>query len=251
VVAAEPAADDQTSAADPAQEPVPDPYDTLREMSGALRDLKRVTLFTQGTTEEVMPSGQKVELASVRQVNVVRPDKVVADVRGDEIDRRSVYDGKTLSILDRKHNVYAVIEAPGTIDALLDDLAKRYDMTVPLGDFFVADPYKALSSETETGQYIGRAKVGGTDCHHLAFTQAEIDWEIWIDASGKPLPKKLVITYKKLPGSPRYSVTMLDWNTDPDTPAGLFEFKPPEGAEEIDVASEMAMEAKDRGGATP
>ena len=33
-------------------------------------------------------------------------------------------------------------------------------------------------------------------CHHLAFEQATIDWQLWIDAGKDPLPRKLVITYK-------------------------------------------------------
>jgi hypothetical protein len=69
--------------------------------------------------EEFMPSmgaGQEQERAI---------DTKADQVLGDEMDRSVWYDGKTLSLLDKQHNVYAVNQAPDTIDAMLDYVAEE------------------------------------------------------------------------------------------------------------------------------
>jgi hypothetical protein len=39
-----------------------------------------------------------------------------------------------------------------------------------------------------------------------------VDWQIWIADSGKPLPRKYVITTKDDPAQPQYMVLMSNWN---------------------------------------
>ena len=72
-------------------------------------------------------------------------------------------------------------------------------------------------------------------CHHLAFEQATIDWQIWIDAGAEPLPRKLVIAYKTEDEVPQYSVTIRKWKLDPKLPDELFRFEPPEGAQRVEI----------------
>jgi hypothetical protein len=68
----------------------------------------------------------------------------------------------------------------------------------------------------------------------LSFEQESIDWQLWIDAGEKPLPRKLVIAYKTEDEVPQYSVIMGKWNLNADVPDELFVFEPPEGAERIE-----------------
>jgi hypothetical protein len=51
--------------------------------------------------------------------------------------------------------------------------------------------------------YVCRGDVGGVACDHLAFTESNIDWQIWIQRSGKSLPRKVVINYRTTPGLPQ------------------------------------------------
>ncbi len=57
----------------------------------------------------------------------------------------------------------------------------------------------------QRGEYLGIHEAAGVPCHHLAFEQATIDWQLWIDAGKDPLPRKLVITYKTEDEVPQYT----------------------------------------------
>ena len=51
---------------------------------------------------------------------------------------------------------------------------------------------------------------------------------------GKPLPRRIAVTYKKAPGAPRVVTTLSEWNLSPAIPAGDFVFTPPAGATKVD-----------------
>ena len=86
-----------------------------------------------------------------------------------------------------------------------------------------------------TGEYLGIHLAAGVPCHHLAFSQEAIDWQIWIDAGPQPLPRKIVISYAGEPGAPQYTATIRRWNLDPAFPEDLFRFEAPEGATGISL----------------
>ena len=63
----------------------------------------------------------------------------------------------------------------------------------------------------------------------------QFDWQLWVTASGSPLPRKLVVTFKSEPGSPQYTAIFKDWDFVLETPDSLFEFQPPPGTRKIDL----------------
>jgi hypothetical protein len=138
-----------------------------------------------------------------------------------------------VTVLDKEHNVYATIEAPGTIDATFDMLQDEYGVVLPLADLLYSDPYAVLMPGVTYGRYLGIHQAAGVACHHLAFSQETIEWQIWIDGGEKPLPRKLVISYVQEPGEPQYSATIRRWTLDAEVPEGLFTFEAPEGARKI------------------
>jgi hypothetical protein len=120
---------------------------------------------------------------------------------------------------------------------MLDFLNKEYDVTIPLADLLFADPYAALTQRVESGVYLGRHTANGTLCHHLLFTQENVDWQIWIDAGPQPLPRKIVITQKNERGAPEYVAEMSGWNFAPAVADDAFSVKPPAGAQAVDMAT--------------
>jgi hypothetical protein len=140
-----------------------------------------------------------------------------------------------LSVLDREQNVYVSTAVPGTIDGALDAVLQRTGMVIPLADFLYADVYARLMGSVERGVYLGLHEAAGALCHHLAFEQPTLDWQIWIDAGAQPLPRKLVIAYKTEDGVPQYTVTMPKWNLNAVVPEALFHFEPPEGAKQSEL----------------
>jgi len=220
----------------------------LKKMSDFLAKLPHFALEAEETFDE-LPDGQlRRQLTNVRRVAVERPNHLAADATGDTLNRAAWYDGRTVTVLDKEHNVYASIEAPGTIDATFDTLTDEYGVVLPLADLLYSDPYAVLMAGVTYGRYLGIHQAAGVACHHLAFSQDTIEWQIWIDASDEPLPRKLVISYVQEPGEPQYSAVIRRWTLDAKVPEGLFTFEAPEGAQKIDAKEMKRAEAPD---ATP
>jgi hypothetical protein len=220
----------------------------LKRMSDFLAKLPHFALEAEETFDEI-PDGQlRRQLTNVSRVAVERPNHLAADATGDTLARASWYDGRTVTVLDKEHNVYATIEAPGTIDATFDTLTDEYGVVLPLADLLYSDPYAVLMEGVTYGRYLGIHQAAGVACHHLAFSQDAIEWQIWIDAGDEPLPRRLVITYVQEPGEPQYSAVIRRWTLDAKVPEGLFTFEAPEGAQKIDA---KAMKRPEAGDATP
>ena len=220
----------------------------LKKMGEFLAKLPHFALEAEETFDEIPDGELRRQLTNVRRVAVERPNHVAADATGDTLNRASWYDGRTVTVLDKEHNVYATIEAPGTIDATFDRLQDEYGVVLPLADLLYSDPYAVLMAGVTYGRYLGLHQAAGVACHHLAFSQDTIEWQIWIDAGEKPLPRKLVISYVHEPGEPQYSAVIRRWNLESKVPEGLFRFEAPEGAQKIDAT---AMKRPDTEDATP
>ena len=87
-------------------------------------------------------------------------------------------------------------------------------------------------------------------CHHLAFRQEGVDWQVWIAEGADPLPRKVVITYKDLPDAPQFVALLDKWNLADQQPAKVFEFTAPDGAKRIElpVVDQTASPAGKPGG---
>ena len=217
----------------------------LKKMGEFLAKLPRFALEAEETFDEI-PDGQlRRQLTNVRRVALERPNRLAADATGDTLNRAAWYDGRTVTVLDKEHNVYATIDAPATIDATFDKLQDEYGVVLPLADLLHADPHAVLMAGVTYGRYLGIHQAAGVACHHLAFSQDTIEWQIWIDAGDKPLPRKLVISYVQEPGEPQYSAVIRRWTLDTPVPEGLFTFEAPEGAQKIDAKTMKRPEAGD------
>lgn len=206
----------------------------LRRMSDFLAKLPRFALEAEETFDELPEGELRRQLTNLRRVAVERPNHVAADATGDTLNRASWYDGRTATVLDKENNVYATVEARPTIDATFDMLADDYGFVLPLADLIYSDPYAVLMEGVTYGRYLGIHQAAGVPCHHLAFSQPTIEWQIWIDAGERPLPRKLVISYVQEPGEPQYAAVIRRWTLDATPPAGLFTFEAPEGAQKVE-----------------
>jgi hypothetical protein len=228
------------AAASPAPTPIPrwiEPRadQELKKMSEFLAKLPRFAFEAEETFDEIPDGEIRQQLTNLRRVALERPNHAAADVTGDTLARATWYDGKTVTVLDKEHNTYAAIEAPPTIDATLDLLEDEYGVVLPLKDVLFSDPYAILSEGITYGRYLGIHQAAGVACHHLAFSQETIEWQLWIDAGDQPVPRKIVITYVDEPGEPQYTATFRRWRTDGPVPEGLFTFTAPEGSMKIEA----------------
>lgn len=207
----------------------------VKAMCDHLTSLRAFTMETEDTLEEVFDSGQRIHFSHRKTAHVQRPGLLKVEGEGDLRNRTYWKKGRSLSVADHDHGVWAQVEVPESLDDATDHLATRFDMTLPLADLFSANPYAIFTARQRSGTYVGRHGVDGHACHHLAFTQAEVDWQIWIDAGETPVPRKLVITYKGEPGHPQHTVILRHIRPVETIPAAEFEFAPPAGYEQIEV----------------
>ncbi|HYQ91138.1 MAG TPA: DUF2092 domain-containing protein [Candidatus Competibacteraceae bacterium] len=205
----------------------------LREMGDYLKARERFT-FRVNYSYEILPYDQKLEFSATAEVAVDKPNKLWIDANGDILQKRFWYDGKTLTVLNVERNQYASTAVSGNLDKMFEYANTDLGIVLPAADFAAQDPYAALSKDVKSGYYIGLYDVDGVNCHHLAFSQSKVDWQLWIEAGEKPLPKKLVITYKGIPGVPEYRAIYSHWNFEPKFREGQFTFTPPEKAVKID-----------------
>ena len=127
------------------------------------------------------------------------------------------------------------LETQELFDDAVDTARDEYGIDLPLIDLAVSDPYKDATAKVQGSRYYGISPVLGVLCHHLAFTQENVDWQIWIEDGPQPLIRKFVITYKNEPGQPEFTAFITHWDiTDPIADSD-FVFSPPVGASKIEM----------------
>ena len=181
-------------------------------------------------------SGQQVQAGRTVDLQVRRPDRFHAEMRSTRHNRGLFYDGKTITLLNRAEKFYGSIPAPATLDEAMDVASDHFGITLPLEDIIVSDPYKSGMSKVSSGLYLGQVSVLGVPCDHLAFSMGKVDWQIWIEQGARPVPRKIVITYKDEEGSPQFIAILSNWDFQTKLPDVLFNFEPPAGTTKIKVA---------------
>jgi hypothetical protein len=209
--------------------------DAMKKMSAFLAGQKTFTLEAEETFDAEFARAYRIQLTNVRTLTVERPSRFAASATGDILHRASWYDGKSLTVLNRKRNVYASLEMPGTIDAVLDKLATDYEVVLPLSDLLYADPYPTMMGGVLYGKHLGTHLAAGVACHHLTFGQEGVEWQIWIDAGAQPLPRKLTIAYWDQPAVPQYQAVFRRWTLDVKVKPDQFVFRPPTGATRVEL----------------
>ena len=183
--------------------------------------------------EIITPDIQKIQYTSSGKVSLSRPDKLRAHRLGGYSDAELVFDGKTLTLVDKYRNVFAQAEAPGSVDQLIEQMRQDLGIEMPGGDLLLSKVYDELTSRVIDAKHIGRGVIDGVECEHLAFRNADIDWQIWIEVGDQPVPRKYVITSKTLAAAPQYTLQIHKWTFDPAPAADAFQFTPPDGAKKV------------------
>jgi len=183
-------------------------------------------------------SGQSIQIGRTAFLQVKRPNFFHIEMQSPRHSDEFFYDGKSVTIYNSAKKFYGSFDAPADMDDALDLASDRFGIELPLTDVIVSDPYQNAIENAASGIYLTTVNVLGSSCEHLAFTNGNVDWQIWIEKGAKPLIKKAVITYRDEAGAPQYTILFSDWNFDVDLPDSQFSFKAPEGAAKIDI-SEM------------
>ena len=235
--------------APPAAKPAaatPQPDKILQQACDLLKSAQQFSYKAEVTDDRVYTGGKKLQFAFDLEAYVQRPDKLRINAAGDLVNKEFFLNGKTLTLYDKPHNVYATMEVPADIDAAMAKANKEYGLRVALADLTSEKAYDLATKGNKHALYVGEGVVRGVKCHHLAFDREKIQWQIWIEAGEKPLIRKLLITQKKLAAEPQWTAYFTDWNFSPQLSDNLFVFTPPEGAKQIKFMSLKEVTAQQK-----
>lgn len=203
----------------------------LESMSDYVSGLETISLSFDSDIEVITPELEKIQFTNSSTATVQRPDKIHAHRVGGYADVEMWFDGANVSVYGRSINGYTQFELPGTLDHLIAALSAGHGVALPGSDLLLSNAFEVLSFGVLEAKHIGRGVIGGVECEHLAFRNAETDWQLWVEVGETPIPRKMVITSKTLNCAPQYTIQITSWESGVVLAADAFEFSPPPGAE--------------------
>lgn len=216
-----------------AKESIPDPKEVLRQSCDFLKKQPQFSFKAEVANDRVFHGGKKLQFSQEVAAFFKRPDKLRLDGDGDLESKQLFFDGKTLTLYDRHKHHYATIEVAGDIDAALDKAFRKHGLRVGLAELGSAKVCNRALKDLAHALYVGLHRVRSVTCHHLAFDRKKVHYQVWIETGDQPVLRKIVVTQKKLPGSPQWIAYLSDWNFSPNFADNLFTFAPPAGALKI------------------
>jgi hypothetical protein len=220
--------------AEKAPVPEPDPRQVLQKMCEFLKSQPQFTYKAEVADDQVYAEGKKLQYGMDMETMVRRPDRLRVNAEGDLVHKQFFFDGKSVTLYDREHNVYGVMAAPPDIEGALEKASRDFGLRVALSDLASPNLCELINTRVKHALYVGLHKVRGVPCHHLSLDSEGALLQVWVDAGSQPVPRKVVLTHKEAPGSPQWSAYLSDWNFSPQLGDDTFGFAPPPGAEKID-----------------
>jgi hypothetical protein len=237
--------------AQPAKTAEVDPNQVLRQMCDYLNSLKEFSFKGEVTDDRTYAAGDKLQFAFGLEGYVKRPDRIRLNAKGDLQNKEFFYDGKAITIYDTVKKVYATAAMPSTIDEALAKASSDYGIRLIVADLGKTNLFEQITKGVEDEVYVGEGTVFGVKCQHVAFDNGKVVGQFWVEASDKPMLRKVVLTYKDVDFSPQWTLYLTEWNVSPQLADNLFAFSPPEGAKKIDFMAIKETETPERGEGQP
>jgi len=207
--------------------------DLLKKMSTKLASAKSFTFRTRSSTEGPGGTGQFLTFFAEANVAVMRPNRLSVQIGGDAPPFDFYFDGAKMTAYEPTRKLYAVEDAPKTLDEMLPFAARKAGILFPFADVLYSDPYATLTKGLTSAFYAGYSIIRGAQCEHLAFAAPGLEWQIWIDAK-TALPCLLAGALLDVRGAPRFAVEFSDWKLNPKLADQRFVFTKPAGAHSMD-----------------
>jgi hypothetical protein len=183
--------------------------------------------------------GQPLSIFHEGTVVVRRPDRLRVDMSGDDGQVRIADNGKEFTLIGMDMRKFATIPAGADLRDTLRTAEERLAFDFPLADFLVQDSRAAFLTGVVSGRKVGEVTIGEARADHLLFLQPPgIELQLWVQKGERAVPRRLVVTYRSLPGEPRFIAEMNDWNFDVRPSDADFTLQIPQGFEKVEPAQE-------------
>jgi len=223
------------AAAPQAAAPDRDPraMEILLRMASYLANAPALGLTVLSSYDAIQADGEYIEFSDRRRIQLQRPDRLRVDVERSDGDKGMLlFDGKAITAFKPEENLYAVVEKAGTVDAVLTYVVKDMQIPLPLARLFLTTFPQQMEKLVKSIAYVETNRLFDVPTDHLAVRGDEVDLQIWIAQGDAPFPRRVIITYKDVPGEPQFRAILSDWSltaTGPDR----YVFTPPAGAEKV------------------
>ena len=206
----------------------------LKRMAEFLVQTKQFSVNLRIGYDVVQESGEKVEFGERRTITLQRPDRLRVEAEDSDGDKALlVFDGKDITAYKETEQVYAVTPKPGDIDGALQYLIRDLAIRMPLALMLTSQLPAAIERRVQSADYVERCTVTPVPTDHVVASTADVNFQFWIAEGDKPLPQRVLITYKTAEGEPQFWANFSDWNLNPNVSESLFAFTPPQGVERI------------------
>jgi hypothetical protein len=206
----------------------------IERMSTKLGSAQTFSVTTREVRDRVKANGEEQQVTLTRETVVRRPDRLYSKTSGD-VQNETWYDGVGLTLAIHKDKIFGQARMPETLDKTLDSIHERYGVSMPVADFIYTSPAKALLTDKTTGGWVGRENVDGRETDHLAFKDTGVEWEIWVSATGDPLPVKGWAKFTQDKRLKKADVAFSNWNFAPQIANDQFEPKVPADYEGVAI----------------
>jgi hypothetical protein len=197
-------------------------------------------------------NGEPLHIFHALKVTVHRPNRMLGEITGDDGSAKLIFDGKNATLYSAVEKKYVSIPVPeGTIEGMLKEAVDRIGVDVPLADFLSEAPNKAFLTGVTAGRVVNTVTIDGTPYDHLFFSQPPgIELELWVEKSDRALPRRLIVTYRSLPGEPNFIAEFSNWDLNTHPSDAEFAFQPPTGSVQVALKAPAAAgpQAKAKGG---
>jgi hypothetical protein len=219
----------------------PDAAALLQSMAEYLAGLESFRCTTTNGYETVQANGQKVEFGETRQIFLARPNRLrLEEVASDGASDLTLFDGEQITVVSAGFNVYAQAPQPPSLEDALVYFVRDLRMRAPLALLLSTHVRTDLRELAQNVGYVERTRVDGKDAHHVAAQSESVDFEFWIAEGKKPLPLRVVITYKTAPGQPKFWSDMSKWKTNRRISDKTFALTLPDAARQIPFAVQLS-----------
>jgi hypothetical protein len=125
------------------------------------------------------------------------------------------------------------------VDESIVHFVRDLGMRMPLAVLLVSQLPAELKARVRAIHYVEKTSTHGAPAHHLAARADDVDFQVWIADGDKPLPQRVVITYRKAAGQPQFRAQFSDWNLAPAVTDAAFVVNPPAGAQKVAFAAQL------------
>lgn len=236
------------TAASPASAPPPPPppsdqappdldphaIDLLRAATDYLAAQQTLSVDWFISRDHVLDGREKLTDLSSGGIVLDRDDGFVAHSEAGPKSRAYYYDRTTFSILDIENDSYVAAPFDGELEEIVERVKTEYDMVLPVWSVLSRGAADDFIDAADKAAYVELTRISGRAAHHLAFSNYDYDWQVWV-AADEERPEILMIvgTDPYSQGWPQYRAYFSNWDFAPQIDPAEFTYVPDETAERM------------------